>query len=126
MEDLHIQPTKNSPLVEFSANGKMVISGSIFPENAREFFDPLIDWVMHLNAETATFDLTIEYINTSSAKKLLELLQKMERNNQIKERNVNWYYEKWDTDSLETGQILAESLTGIRFNQVEYEKKPKK
>jgi hypothetical protein len=126
MEDLHIQPTKNSPLVEFSTNGKMVISGSIFPENAREFFDPLIDWVMHLNAESATFDLTIEYINTSSAKKLLELLQKLERNNQIKARNVNWYYEKWDTDSLETGQILAESLTGILFKQVEYEKKPGK
>jgi hypothetical protein len=124
MEDIHIEPTKNSPLVEFYASGKLIMAGSAYPENAREFFDPLIEWIMNLQTGNVDFDLIIEYINTSAAKKLLEMLQKLERNSQIATRNVNWFYQKWDTDSLETGQILSESLPGIRFKLTEYEKKP--
>jgi uncharacterized Fe-S radical SAM superfamily protein PflX len=123
MEDLHITPSKNSPLVEFFQNGKLVISGSVFPENAKEFFDPLIEWIVNHQSPNVDLDLIIEYINTSSAKKLLELLQKLERNSQIGKRTVNWFYQKWDTDSLETGQILSESLPNIDFKFTEYEKK---
>ncbi len=123
MEDLHIEPTKNSPLVEFFTNGKLVISGSIYPENSKEFFDPLIEWLQEFHNNSVDLDLIIEYINTSSAKKLLELLQKLERNNQISSRSVNWFYQKWDSDNLETGQILSESLPGLKFKFTEYEKK---
>ena len=123
MEDLHIEPTKNSPLVEFYTSGKLVLAGSAYPENAREFFDPLIDWIINIEVDTVDFDVIIEYMNTSSAKKLLELFQKLERNKLIGTRNIIWHYEKWDTDTLETGQILSESLPGLTFKYVEYEKK---
>jgi hypothetical protein len=123
MDDLHIEPTKNSPLVEFFTSGKLIIAGSVYPENAKEFFDPLIEWIVKLQSNKIDLDLIIEYINTSSAKKLLELLQKLERNLQIESRNVNWFYQKWDSDSLETGQILSESLPKINFKYSEYEKK---
>jgi hypothetical protein len=123
MEDLHIEPTKNSPLIEFFVSGKLVLAGSAYPENAREFFDPLIDWIINIEVDTVDFDVIIEYINTSSAKKLLELLQKLEKNDHVGTRNVNWFYQKWDTDTLETGQILAESLPGLTFKYVEFEKK---
>ena len=69
------------------------------------------------------FDLIIEYINTSSAKKMLELLSKLEKNKNIKSVKVNWFYQKWDEDGLDMGQILAESLPRMRFEFVEYEKK---
>jgi hypothetical protein len=123
MEDIHIEPTKNSPLIEFNASGKLIIAGSAYPENAKEFFDPLIEWIMNLEVVDVDFDLIIEYINTSAAKKLLELLQKLERNSHITNRKVNWFYQNWDADSLETGKILSESLPGIHFSFTEYEKK---
>jgi hypothetical protein len=112
MDDLHIEPTKNSPLVEFFTSGKLIIAGSVYPENAKEFFDPLIEWIVKLQSNKIDLDLIIEYINTSS-----------ERNLQIESRNVNWFYQKWDSDSLETGQILSESLPKINFKYSEYEKK---
>ncbi len=123
MDDLHIEPTKNSPLVDFFSSGKLILAGSVFPENSKEFFDPLIEWILDLQTASVDLDLIIEYINTSSAKKLLELLQKLERNTKIGNRNINWFYQKWDTDSLETGQILSESLPGLKFQFTEYEKK---
>jgi hypothetical protein len=123
MDDLHLEPTKNSPLVEFFTSGKLIIAGSVYPENAKEFFDPLIEWIVKLQSTHVDLDLIIEYINTSSAKKLLELLQKLERNAEIGNRNINWFYQKWDTDMLETGEILAESLSKLTFKFTEYEKK---
>lgn len=123
MSDLQIEPTKKTPLVEFYDSGKLIMAGSAFPENANEFFDPLIDWIVELKAEVVDFDLIIEYLNTSAAKKLMELLQKLVLNKHIQICQVNWLYQKWDEDSLETGQILSESFPEIKFDFVEYESK---
>jgi sulfatase maturation enzyme AslB (radical SAM superfamily) len=123
MEDLQIEPTKNTPAVDFFSSGKLVMAGNAYAENAKEFFDPIIEWIENLKVEEVDFDLIIEYINTSSAKKLLELLHKLQRNENIRQRKIKWYYEKWDEDALETGQTLAESLPKLNFEFVEYEKK---
>ena len=77
MKDLQIAPTKTTPLIDFFASGKLIFAGSAYPENAKEFFDPIIDWIIELETEIVDFDLIVEYINTSAAKKLLELLQKL-------------------------------------------------
>lgn len=125
MQDLQIDPGRNTPLIDFNTSGKLVLAGSAHAENAKEFFDPIIAWVEELNAPEVDFDLILEYINTSSAKKLLELLQKLERSNSIQTARINWYYQEWDEESLETGEILAESLPGLKFSFITYEKKDK-
>lgn len=125
MEDLQIKPTKNTPLVDFYTSGKLIMAGSAYAENSKEFFDPLIEWIEDLRAEEVDFDLILEYINTSSAKKLYELLQKLRKNYYVPNVKINWFYQKWDEDSLETGKILAESLPEVEFNYVQYEKEQK-
>lgn len=125
MNDLQIEPTNKTPLIDFFSSGKLILAGSAYPENANEFFDPLIEWIVALHAEAVDFDLIIEYLNTSAAKKLMELLQKLQFNKNIQLCKVNWFYQKWDEDGLETGQILSDSLPGIKFEFVEYESKNK-
>jgi hypothetical protein len=122
MEDLQIKPTKNTPLVDFFISGKLVMAGSAFAENSKEFFDPIITWIEELETKSVDFDLILEYINTSSAKKLYELLQKLQSNRKVEQVTINWFFKKWDEDNLETGKILSESLPRITFNYVEYEK----
>ncbi len=123
MENLLIEPTAKTPLIDFSLSGKLVIAGSAFPENAKEFFDPVIDWAGELQSEYINLDLILEYMNTASAKKILELLKKLESNMGIQKLNVNWYYDKEDDDTLEAGQILAETLSRIDFTYKVFEKK---
>jgi hypothetical protein len=123
MEDLLIEPTAKTPLIDFSLSGKLVIAGSSFPENAKEFYDPVIDWTVELRNESIDMDLVLEYMNTASAKKLLELLKKLESNLNIKNLTVNWFYDKDDEDSLEAGQILADTLSRINFTYKQFEKK---
>ena len=56
--------------------------------------------------EKVDFDLILDYINTSCAKKLFELLKTLDANTSVSAININWYYQDWDEDNLETGQIL--------------------
>jgi hypothetical protein len=123
MNDLELEPTKNTPLINFFLSGRLIMAGSINAENAREFFDPLIDCIATLESPEVDFDMIIEYINTSSAKKLLALLQRLQSNIQIKTIKVNWFYRKWDEDLLDMGNILDESLKRITFEFIEYEDK---
>jgi hypothetical protein len=62
-------------------------------------------------------------MNTASAKKLVELLKKLESNLNIKNLTVNWFYDKDDEDTLEAGQILADTLSRINFTYKQFEKK---
>ena len=119
MENLSIKASKNTPQIEFSKEGKLAITGSAYPENAKEFFDPIIEWVTGLRIEKIDLDMNLEYINTAAAKKILELLKTLEANMRIGLFRVRWHYEKGDEDGLETGQILDESLKRIKFDYVE-------
>ncbi len=121
MEDLLIEPTKKTPLVNFFSTGKLILAGSLYAENAPEFFDPLTNWIDKLNISEVDFDLIIEYINTASAKQLLKLLLKLDKNKMVKNVKVNWFYHSDDEENLETGKILAESMPGLNFNYVIYE-----
>lgn len=122
MKDIVLEPTKNTPYVEFNSTGKLIIAGNLKAENAIEFFDPLIEWVKDLNVNKVDFDLILEYINTPSAKKLFELIKRLKSNNSVKEITINWFYQKGDVDHLETGQIFADAIGGVKFNFVTYER----
>jgi len=99
----------------------MAITGSIYSENAREYFRPLLEWVVNVEAPEINFDMKIEYINTACAKKLFELLHELDKNTHINTLNIKWFYPLGDEDALETGQILSESLLRLKFKFVEYD-----
>ena len=120
MENILIETTKNTPQIDFSNLGNLTLSGSAYPENAKDFFDPLIEWVSSLQTEEVNFDIKLDYINTAAAKKLLELLKTLEANDRINRLNLRWHYENEDEDCLETGQIMEDSLRRIKFQFVEY------
>jgi len=118
MEDLLLEPTKKTPLVNFFGTGKLIIAGSLYAENATAFFEPLTDWVTKINTQNIDFDLNIEYMNTASAKQLLKLLLLLNKNKKVNHIKINWFYHKDDEENLETGQILAESIPGLNFNYI--------
>lgn len=122
MEALLIEPTSKTPLIDFSLSGKLIMAGNAYPENAKEFFDPIIGWITELRVDEAVFDVIMDYFNTAAAKKLLELLRKLDASSKIKFVKVNWYYDKDDKDALESGQILAETLSRTKFNYLIHDK----
>jgi hypothetical protein len=62
----------------------------------------------------------MEYLNSASSKKLLELLRALDNNDSIIDFIVNWHYEADDEDALESGQIFEDLLKKAEFRYHEY------
>ena len=120
MEKLVIEATNHSPRAEFNPDGKLKLEGRSFPEDAAGFYSPLIQFAAELETMSVTFQINLEYINTASSKKLLELFRQLDFNENIFNVTVDWHYEEGDDDSVETAEIFEESLDRIKFVYSEY------
>ncbi len=108
MENLLIEKSKNTLGVSFDATlGNFKIVGSSFPENALDFFTPLITWLQSYMLErteniTATFNF--EYLNSSSIKFVSDIIDKLQLyTSSGGSVEMNWYYDSDDDDMLEMG-----------------------
>lgn len=123
MEPLIIQPTKDTPKIELiPAEGKFYITERSLPENAIEFYEPVIEWLDEYskkpNDETV-FDFKLEYFNTASSKQIIKIilvLEKLAVNNNVK---IRWHYRKIDEDMESLGQRYAR-LIKVEFELIEY------
>lgn len=117
MENLVISYKKRSPQIDFNSNGELSILGNCFPEDPKGFFEPILAWIgefktSHKGEVSLTVDLN--YVNTSSIKILLELIQTITTNFKSKAK-INWIYEIEDEDMLEVGEDL-EKVSEFKFN----------
>lgn len=120
MKNILLEATSNTPAIRFNVSGRLLIEGRSLPENVLIFYSPLIEWVKNLKAEITRIDVNLEYFNSSSAKKLLEILRSLDANKAIKELIVNWHYESDDEDTFENGKVYEEFMTKAIFRYHEY------
>jgi len=115
MSNLIIEPTNSTPAIQFREDGRLLIEGRSLPENVLKFYTPLIEWASQLTIQVVKLDINLEYLNSASSKKLLELLKVFDANSHILNFMVNWHYEADDEDSLENGQIFEDLLIKAEF-----------
>ena len=115
MKSLYYEPSNHSPLVDFNTNGCLLIEGRSVPEDVNRLFGPLIEFAAKLEAQDVVFDINLEYFNTATSKRMLELLKSLDANNTIRNLSINWHYETDDDDNFEMGQIYEECLSKARF-----------
>ena len=113
-----------SPLIKVdNATGVIELSGRSNPENAREFYMPLLDWIkeyqQHPAAETV-LNINLEHFNTSSSKFLLDVMRTLKQIYDAGNKcTVNWYYEDDDEEMLESAEVY-EAMTGLLINKIGY------
>jgi len=98
--EVNLDPQKNT----------FEISGKSLPEDARIFYDPIIEWFENYakdpNEETI-FNIKLSYFNSSSARKIVELLSILEK---IKEDGnevrISWHYKSYDDIMMERGEEI--------------------
>ena len=120
MKAIFISPESHSPRVEFYPSGKLLLEGRSMPENIFNLFNPLLKFATDINSEKVDFDINLEYFNTSTSKKVLQLLQTLDENPKIRELNVVWHYESDDEDSHEMGEIYEECLPHTNFYYMQH------
>lgn len=123
MDAYYLEATPKTPKLDFNPDADtFLISGRSIPENSIEFYKPLLDWLdvyVQNPLESTTFEIKLEYFNTSSSKCLVEIFRKLEKiTNNSKSIFVNWYFDEEDEDMEESGEDFKEIIK-IPFNMVQ-------
>ena len=118
MKPIRIAPTRSTPEVHFDpANHVLSIRGQSYPENAYAFYEPLLRWLdeylAHVRNETIVeIELQLPYINTTSTKCFLMILEKLDdAYRQGKRIMVRWQYDIDNESELECAEEFKEDLS---------------
>ncbi len=124
MESLIIQKTEDTPQILFDLEtGVFKLSGRSLPENAIEFYMPILDWIEELLEQSFdkefVFEIQLEYFNTASSKQLAKMLLLIEKYIDANKILIRWFYEKEDNDMLISGNQYSKFLK-LEFEFIEY------
>ena len=114
MENLTIKETNRTPGVNFNFDGNIRLNGRSIPEDPGLFYTMLYAWVFqycqHPALETQIY-IEMEYMNSGSAKSILQILRELSAvNTSDKKLTIYWYYEIGDEDMLEKGEYFQTIL----------------
>lgn len=96
------------------AAGRISLSGESYPENALDFYQPLLDNLRHHADEIADLAVSIDlsYSNTTTMKVLMDLVEICEEmSNNNTDVMITWYYLEADDRSPEIAQDLFEDAS---------------
>jgi hypothetical protein len=113
---LEVPATTSSPQVLADPDqGLVSLAGESYPENSFEFFRPLGEWVTAFLARDGrplTVETRLTYLNTSSIKCLIDLLDELEEAHRGgRTVAMHWYYNLEDDRALELAEEFKEDLT---------------
>ncbi|MCF8257384.1 MAG: DUF1987 domain-containing protein [Flavobacteriales bacterium] len=112
-EVLEVDPSSTTPKVYFDLlKEEFRISGRSMPEDSEGFYQPLREWMRtHLTGTKlkGNFDLQLEYYNTGSFIRLMEIFNLLaELNKGGCQFTVRWFYESDDLDSRDDGESFKD------------------
>jgi hypothetical protein len=117
MQKLYFAKTKSTPEIQFDVqNQRLRIEGQSYPENAFKFYEPVFAWLNNyfLDSENrASLEIVVNmpYINTSSSKCVMMILEKLEEAHQNgRELSVRWYYDMENETAKECAEEFKEDM----------------
>jgi len=122
MKPLIIKGDEEIPSVKFiPMEGKFSITGRSLPENAVEFYSPILNWLEDYEKEPnliTNVELNFEYFNTASSKQVVKMLLILEKIAKKSDTKILWYYHGYDEDMQQNG-IRYASIVDIEFELIE-------
>jgi len=125
MIKFELKETATTPYISFDQNtGLLEIDGRSIPENVIDFYHPILRWIDEYSKdprETTEITLKFEYFNTSSSKRIFDIMKKLEKMaaDSGKRVVINWYYEEDDEDIFFAGNDYKALISKVEFNLIE-------
>ncbi len=122
MKPYKVEATDFSPKVILDPkNNTFEISGISRPENANEFYEPIVNWLDKYIGnpnELTELKFRFDYFNTSSLKFFLMILSKCKEITESDAKiSIKWYHDEEDESMFEAGKSLEE-LSELTFDFV--------
>lgn len=125
MENYAVTATSHTPEITLDVEaGTLALVGESYPEDVSAFYAPLLSqldaYIATKPAQGLRVDLKFIYINSSSARTIMQLLKKFddaaEDGLQV---TVRWIYDEDDDMMMEMGEEYGEDLESVDFELVE-------
>lgn len=116
MDVLSIKETSQNPEVLLDRRkGRLEFSGNSLPEDAKSFFEPIINWVdnyLQSPCEKTIISFRMIYYNTPSSRIIYQLLKKFEQIHKDGDTQVTveWNYPEDDIDMKDAGTDYSENI----------------
>ncbi|WP_068638156.1 biofilm regulation phosphoprotein SiaC [Thauera butanivorans] len=116
MQDIHLPGTTSTPSIQTDwQSGRVSLCGDSYPEDAFEFFEPLLNWIngyVAISESPLILELSLLYINTSSIRMLMDLFDDMESAHRAgKKVSLIWYYDAENERVAELAEEFREDCT---------------
>ncbi|HEY0231792.1 MAG TPA: DUF1987 domain-containing protein [Dokdonella sp.] len=116
IEKLQRSATASTPTIDFDPHsGVLRLSGESYPENAFEYFRPLLAWAGSYVSQARTpivAEIALSYLNTSSIKSVMDLLDILEAAHRKGSTvSVRWSYAQDNERALEMIEEFKEEVT---------------
>ncbi len=122
-DKLDIEATSRTPAVAFDfASNHLKIAGESYPEDVTEFYGPVfiaLDTYLGILSDRGScrFDFELIYLNSSSAKAIMMLMDKLDAAAKKGAAvDVYWYYDNEDDTMQELGEEFGEDLENAKFH----------
>jgi hypothetical protein len=122
MRNLKIAATDRSPEVDFDfEKHRLRLKGESYPEDVTAFYGPVVealdDYLSGLGDGACFFDFELIYFNSSSAKAIMSLLEKLDEAAAAGAAvTINWYYDEEDDTMKDLGEEFGEDLERAEFH----------
>ena len=118
-KELNISPSDHTPEVNFNAeSGNLIMKGRSMPEDIAGFFNPISEWLREYitkPAKETTLQLFFEYYNSSTARRVTEMIFDMEQLlDSGKKAKVIWQHKAGDVVMKENGEEIG-SVVDVPF-----------
>jgi hypothetical protein len=116
IEKLHLAASGSTPEVDFDpVTGVLRLVGESYPENAFEYFRPLLAWVsdyVAASTQPIVAEIALSYLNTSSIKSVMDLLDILEGAHRGgRTVSLRWSYADDNERALEMIEEFKEEVT---------------
>jgi len=114
-QTITIDQTRETPKIALNNEaGTIKIEGRSLPENATDFYNPIIDWIKTYSEQPqkeTTLEIFLEYLNSGSLKQVFKIMYMLEDINTAEHQSkIVWYYKKNDELMFQKGTEFKEFL----------------
>ncbi len=120
MDTLHIEATKQFPQITLSPNGHLKLIGRLINDHLYDYFHPVYLWIDKARCEHIQFDIALEYLNTTGAFHIVELMHRIEANKSFKCIEIIWHYDEDDEEHYDLGQFIEQKMKRSAFKYLSH------
>ncbi len=122
---VEIEPTERTPTIHLNKyDGSLKFSGRSMPDNARTFYEPILEWIEKYKqapANKTKVSFNLEYFNSSSSKMFLQIINTLKTlEDKCEKLSVSWYYLEDDEEILDSGRTFEE-VCDLEFEFICYQ-----